>query len=72
MLYITTNKIKHSTVGSSFTVSFSVAPDEVWYLQKLYDSFHTMNMCGIPLTLHKTDYYVAKVEDEPQTDCGWK
>ena len=61
MLTIWTNKIKHSTVGSSFSVTFSVAPNELEYLNKLYDCFNSMHMSNFPITAdHKT-------KDEPQT-----
>lgn len=66
MLYIWTDKIKYSTVGASFSVTFSVAPDEVSYLQKIHDTFKAMNMSGISLTVHRAE------QTEPQTDCPWK
>ena len=39
MLFITTDKIKYSTVGASFTVTFSVAPDEINALYDLYERY---------------------------------
>ena len=50
MLTIWTNKIKHSTVCSSFSVTFSVAPNELEYLNKLYDCFSSMNWSCFPIT----------------------
>ena len=50
MLTIWTDKIKHSTVGSSFRVTFSVAPNELEYLNKLYDCFNPMKMSSFPIT----------------------
>ena len=50
MLTIWTDKIKHSTVGSSFRVTFSVAPNELEYLNKLYDCFNSMNWSSFPIT----------------------
>ena len=55
MLYISTEDIRYSTVGASFKVTFSVAPDEIGYLQVLNNSFKSMNMCGIPLTAHRAE-----------------
>ena len=78
MLTIWTNKIKHSTVGSSFSVTFSVAPNELEYLNKLYDCFNSMNWSSFPITAdRKTEPTISKMEqvdkdinvrskDEPQ------
>ena len=56
MLTIWTDKISHSTVGSSFSVTFSVAPNELEYLIKLYETFNSMNMKSFPITADsKTD-----------------
>ena len=55
MLTIWTNKIKHSTVGSSFSVTFSVAPNELEYLNKLYDCFSSMNWSSFPITADRND-----------------
>ena len=65
MLYISTEDIRYSTVGASFKVTFSVAPDEIGYLQALNNSFKSMNMCGIPLTAQRAE------QTEPSTDCAW-
>ena len=48
-MLISVGKITYSTVGSSFTVSFSFSPDENEYLQQLYDTFKTMDK-----------YYISK------------
>ena len=53
MLTIWTDKIKHSTVGSSFRVTFSVAPNELEYLNKLYDCFNPMKMSSFPITANR-------------------
>lgn len=62
MLTIWTDKISHSTVGSSFRVTFVVTPNELEYLNKLYDYFNSMNMTSF--------YIAADRKDEPQTDYG--
>ena len=49
MLFITTDKIKYSTVGASFTVTFSVAPDEIGYLYALHEKYMEVNMSGFKL-----------------------
>lgn len=49
MLFITTDKIKYSTVGASFTVTFSVAPDEIGYLYALHEKYKEVNMSGFKL-----------------------
>lgn len=81
MLTIWTDKIKHSTVGSSFRVTFSVAPNELEYLTKLYDCFNSMNWRSFPITADRktesnseipnnsTKATISKMEqvDEPQT-----
>ena len=84
MLTIWTDKIKHSTVGSSFRVTFSVAPNELEYLNKLYDCFKSMNWSSFPITADRKDEpTISKMEqvdkdinvrskDEPQTDCAWR
>ena len=43
MLYIITDKIRYSTVGATFTVHFSVAPDEIGYLQVIYEKYAKLN-----------------------------
>ena len=72
MLTIWTNKIKHSTVGSSFSVTFSVAPNELEYLNKLYDCFSSMNWSSFPITAdRKTEPNLSEIptrSDEPQTE----
>ena len=60
MLTVWTYKIKHSTLGSSFSVTFSVPPTELEYLNKLYDYFNAMNMSSFPIT--------ADRKTEPQTE----
>ena len=62
MLTIWTNKIKHSTVGSSFSVTFSVAPNELEYLNKLYDCFSSMNWSSFPIT---TDRKTENSSEKP-------
>ena len=81
MLTIWTDKIKHSTVGSSFRVTFSVAPNELEYLNKLYDCFKSMNWSSFPITADRKDEpTISKMEqvdkdinvrskDEPQTNA---
>ncbi len=66
MLYIVTNKIRLSTGGASFSVTISVPPEEIGYLQALHNSFKKMNMRGIPLA----DYIgiIECVQDEPQVE----
>ena len=49
MLWISASKIKYSTVGASFTVTFSVAPDEIGYLQMLNSKYSKLNGCGVKL-----------------------
>ena len=49
MLFITTNKIKYNTVGASFTVTFSVAPDEINALYDLHERYKKMSMIGFDL-----------------------
>lgn len=49
MLFIQTDKIKYSTVGASFTVTFSVAPEEINYLMDLHEKYMEVNMCGFKL-----------------------
>lgn len=66
MLFITTGKIKYSTVGASFTVTFSVAPDEIGYLQMLNSEYKKMNCYGFRLPTEIAE------QTEPSTDCGWK
>lgn len=55
MLFITTEKIKYSTVGASFTVRFNVAPDEIGYLQALHNKYSEMNMRGYTLTAQQAE-----------------
>lgn len=43
MLSINTSKIKYSTVGASFTVTYSVAPEEIYSLMILHDKFAENN-----------------------------
>ena len=62
MLTIWTGKIKHSTVGSSFSVTFTVTPNELEYLNKLYDYFNLMNMTSF--------YITADRKTEPQEREG--
>lgn len=50
MLYIYTDDIKYSTVGASFTVTYSVAPDEIYFLLMLHEKFAERNGVGYPLT----------------------
>lgn len=49
MLFITTDKIKYGTVGASFTVTFTVAPEEINYLMDLHEKYMEMNMKGFKL-----------------------
>lgn len=49
MLFITTDKIKYSTVGASFTVTFTVAPEEINYLIDLHEKYMEVNMSGFKL-----------------------
>ena len=51
MLYIAVDKIKYSTVGASFNVTFSVAPDEIGYLYALHEKYSEMNMSGFTVKL---------------------
>ena len=44
MLFITTDKIKYGTVGASFTITFTVAPEEINYLMDLHEKYMEMNM----------------------------
>ena len=62
MLTIWTDKISHSTVGSSFRVTFVVTPTELEYLTKLYDYFNSMNMRSFPTNI------TADRKTEPQTE----
>lgn len=43
MLYINASEIKYSTVGASFTVTYSVAPEEIYSLMILHDKFAENN-----------------------------
>ena len=49
MLYTQTDKIKTSTVGASFTVTFTVAPDEIGFLTVLHKMYSEMNMSGFTI-----------------------
>ena len=62
MLTIWTDKISHSTVGSSFRVTFVVTPNELEYLNKLYDYFNSMNMTSF--------YIAADRKTDPQERRG--
>ena len=72
MLAIWTNKIKHSTVGSSFSVTFSVAPNELEYLDKLYDCFSSMNWSSFPITADRKTENSSEIPNncEPQYEIG--
>lgn len=79
MLYITTETIKYSTVGASFTVSFSVAPDEIYALMRLHDKFTKYNGKAFPLTANiaeQTEPNLSEIltttEDCSMVDCPWK
>ena len=72
MLYISTEKIRYSTVGASFKVTFSVAPDEIGYLQVLNNSFKSMNMCGIPLTAQRAEQTEPSEPNCDNCDKKWK
>ena len=66
MLYISTSKIKKGTVLASFTVTFSVAPDEIDYLTVLHEKYAEMNMSGF--TIKPSDSEIPNsCEDEPRT-----
>ena len=76
MLTIWTNKIKHSTVGSSFSVTFSVAPNELEYLNKLYDCFSSINWSSFPITTDRktepqTEMPRCSVNGTPFDECGF-
>lgn len=43
MLFIHTDDIKYSTVGASFTVTYTVAPDEIYTLLLLHDKLAENN-----------------------------
>ena len=49
MLFITTDKIKYGTLGASFTVTFTVAPEEINYLIDLHEKYMEVNMSGFKL-----------------------
>ena len=49
MLFTSVEKIKYSTVGASFKVTFSVPIDEIGYLQVLYNKYSEVNGCGFSL-----------------------
>lgn len=46
MLFIGVEKIKYSTAGATFKVTFSVPIDEIGYLQVLYNKYSEANGCG--------------------------
>ena len=58
MLYISTSKIKESTVGSSFTVTYSANPESVEELKALHGTYSSVNMSEFTL----------KPQTEPQTE----
>ena len=46
MLFITTSKIRYSTIDASFTVTFTVAPEEINYLMDLHEKYMEVNLAG--------------------------
>ena len=44
MLFINTSKIKESTVGSSFTVTYSANPESLEELKALHSTYSIVNM----------------------------
>lgn len=59
MLFIHTDDIKYSTVGASFTVTYSVAPEEIYSLLILHDRFAENNGKA---------YQISASDTEPQTE----
>ena len=53
MLFINTSKINYGTVGASFTVTFTVAPEEINYLMDLHEKYMEMNMKSFILESQK-------------------
>ncbi len=79
MLFIHTDDIKYSTVGASFTVTYSVAPDEIYSLLILHDNFAKNNGVGYPLAssdIDQTDCPEScpsrDICTKNNTDCTWK
>ena len=78
MLFIITDKIKYSTVGASFTVTFTVAPEEINYLMDLHEKYMEVNMMGFDLIpsksqkkCHRDEEYACHVypNDEICDNC---
>ena len=46
MLFITTSKIRYSTIDASFTVTFTVASEEINYLMDLHEKYMEVNLTG--------------------------
>ena len=55
MLFIGVEKIKYSTVGAAFKVTFSVPIDEIGYLQALYNKYSEANGCGFSTPIEQTE-----------------
>ena len=49
MLFIKTSKIRESTVGSNFTVTYSANPESVEELKALQSAYSSVNMCGFTI-----------------------
>lgn len=56
MLCINTSKIKYSTVGASFTVTYSVAPEEIYLLMILHDKFAENNGKAYQISASDTEH----------------
>ena len=80
MLYISTENIKYSTVGATFTVTFHTPIDELGYLQAIHDKYAEMNMKAFSLTAHPITVQTDCPKTCPSidictkndTDCPWK
>ena len=63
MLCTQVTQISHSTVGSSFSVSFSASPNELDMLYAMRDFFKKWNMSGI-------SFKVAEQTEPTTEDCS--
>ena len=55
MICTMVTQISHSTVGSSFSVSFSASPDELDLLIKMHQFYRDWNMSGIKPQLEQAE-----------------
>ena len=63
MLFINTSKIRESTVGSSFTVTYSANPESVEELKTLHSTYSSVNMSEFTLEPKTEPHHSGEVTE---------